>query len=385
MRSTRVAAGHSTREAHASGVTSRVPTLAALLREADRLMWAGSSREAIGLLEQARMKGGSAVEQYAVGVSLLRASNGRLGWDLYDLHPSRPVDRLPGVQRWDGRPCQLLIVIAEQGFGDTIQFLRFVPRVATLADKLVVAVHDNLLDVISSSPLLRTCTVMAKSTAKRTVWPAYARWERLMTLPAKIREPQIDATEPYLLVDRDMRSVIPPSPADTVTVGVAWRSTRRRGFPSRSFPARLLRHLAEAGRGIRLVALHRNRDIRVAPDGVEIVRIDDFLATVHVISRCDYVVTADTVTAHLAPAVGVPTFVCLRHQADWRWGTPANPTQWYRAAELIFQDESQQWKPVLSAAARRISESPRGTIGLPHNLYLQTPGTERTSTHERAE
>lgn len=369
MNSTRIPVGRSAGEDHPAGVSATAsagtfPTLAGLLREADRLMWAGASREAIDLLERARTMGGSAVERYAVGASLLRASQGRLGWDLYDLHPSRPVDRLPGVQRWDGQPCRLLIVMAEQGFGDAIQFLRFVPQVVTLAETVVVAIHDELLDVTASSPLLRTCTVMAKSTARRTTWPTDARWERLMSIPAKVDKLRAGAMGPYLQVGRDTRPLLPASPTDTVTVGVAWRSTPRGGVPNRSVPARLLPHLTEPGR-VRLVALHRNRDIRAAPDGVEIVRIDNLLDTTRVIARCDYVVTVDTLTAHLAPAIGVPTFVCLRHRADWRWGTPANRTRWYRAAELLFQDESQQWRPVLRAAARQISENARGVIDHP--------------------
>jgi hypothetical protein len=70
--------------------------------------------------------------------------------------------------------------------------------------------------------------------------------------------------------------------------------------------------------------------------------------------QCDYVVTSDTVTAHLAPSLGASTLICLRHRADWRWGTPRHPTRWYAKAEILFQDESETWAPVLAAAARRI-------------------------------
>lgn len=352
-----------------------LPGLPGLLREADRLMWSGAPQEAIAILEQSRTMASSTVERYAVGLSLLRASNGLVGWDLYDLHPSEPADRLPTVHRWDGEPCRLLIVVAEQGFGDAIQFLRFVPQVATLAESVVVAVHDELLDITSSSPLMGSVSVIGKSAARRWQWPADARWERLMSLPAKIKDLRIEAAEPYIRVDPRVRPFVSLHPLDMLTVGVAWRSTPRRGFPSRSFPAHLLQRLAAPGR-VRLVALHRDSDIRAAPKTVEMVGIRNLLDTVHVISRCDYVVTADTVTAHLGPAVGVPTFVCLRHRADWRWGTPANPTRWYRDAELLFQDESQRWKPVLDAAAQRIADS---------SASQPAPQDREGTTHERAE
>lgn len=331
-----------------------MPTsLTGLLQTADDLIWQGASREAITLLEQARSMGGSPVERYSVGVALLRASNGQLGWDLYDLHPSRPVDRLPGVARWDGGPCRLLVVVAEQGFGDAIQFLRYAPHAAKRAESVVLAIHDELLEVASTSPMLRAVTVLGKSEARHRAWPAHARWERLMSLPARIGDLPVDPAEPYLR--RNSRPRLAPSPAGVVTVGVAWRSTTRRGVPSRSIRAHALRYLTRQDH-IRLVALHRDEDIHARPDGVEFVGVGDFADTAQVISGCDYVLTVDTVTAHLAPAIGVPSFVLLRHRPDWRWGTPTGPTQWYRAANLLFQDESQRWKPVLEAAVRRIPQ-----------------------------
>src|SRR5262249_10502646 len=141
-----------------------------LLHLADEALGDGTTESALSLLEQAQALEASAVERYAIGVALLRASNGRLGWDLYDLHPSRPVDRLPRVQRWSGERCALLIVLAEQGYGDAIQFLRFVPLVVDRAESVVVAVHDELLDVVASSPLLHGCMVMSKSMARRMRW-----------------------------------------------------------------------------------------------------------------------------------------------------------------------------------------------------------------------
>lgn len=324
-----------------------------LLRCADEALREGARDEALALLALARAQPAPAIDRYAVGEALLRASNGRRGWDLYDLHPSRPVDQLPNVQRWNGERCHLLVLLAEQGFGDAIQFLRFVAQVSDHADEVILAVHDDLLDVVAASPLLRGCTTMSKSAARRTTWPGSARWERLMSVPSRIQAPEVGPAEPYLHVGAPDGNYLSPAPGGCITIGVAWRSTPRRGFPNRSFPARLVRHLVVPGRS-RVFPLHRNKDIKALPAGVEIAQIGNFVDTAHVISQCDYVVTPDTVTAHLAPALGVPTLVCLRHRADWRWGTARYPTRWYAKAELLFQDESETWAPVLATAARRI-------------------------------
>ena len=101
---------------------------------------------------------------------------------------------------------------------------------------------------------------------------------------------------------------------------------------------------------IRMVSLHRNIDVPVLPRHVTDVVIMNFADTAAVMAQCDLIITVDTVTAHLAGALGVPTLVCLRHKADWRWGTPANPTLWYHTAQLLFQDETRRWEPVVRAA-----------------------------------
>jgi hypothetical protein len=328
-------------------------TVADLVSHADRLLWSGDVGGALALLDRAAMLDAPAVERYGVGEALLRASNCARGWDLYDLHPSRSVDRLPDVQRWDGTPCRLLILVAEQGFGDAIQFLRFVPQVAHLADRVVVAVHDELLTTVGGY-LPPNVTVIRKSAARATAWPSDTRWERLMSLPVKVDGLRAEAVDAYL-----SPPVTPPGtwqePAmETVTVGVAWRSTLRRGLPSRSFPSRFLRQLAIGP--VRVVSLHRSTELAAIPSGVATTEINNFVDTAYVISRCDLVVTADTVTAHLAPALGVPTLICLRHRPDWRWGTPKHPTRWYAAADTLFQDESRDWGTVLAEACRRVRQ-----------------------------
>lgn len=327
-----------------------------LLRQVDGMLLSGQPPgQAIRMLERARASRWTPIQRYGIGEALLRASNGRLGWDLYDLHPSRPEDRLAGFPRWDGAHCELFIVLAEQGFGDAIQFLRYVPQIIERADAVLFAIHDPLFDVVAGSPLLRGARVMPKSEARRSKWPATARWERLMSLPARLPDVRVSPAAPYLRIPMTELTLRLSVSARPITVGVAWRSTRRQGFANRSFPSRVLGELTRSPHN-RVVCLHRDRDVRTAPPGVEMVGIRNLRDTAEVISQCDYVVTADTVTAHLAPAVGVPTLICLRHRPDWRWGTRANPTQWYASAKTLFQEKPEDWRPVLRTAASLIAD-----------------------------
>jgi hypothetical protein len=312
--------------------------------------------EAYTLLCGARVLPGSPIDRYALGVALLQASNASDGWDLYDLHPSRPVDRIHGLARWDGEHCSELVVVAEQGFGDAIQFLRFVPDVRARAEAVVVAIHDELYETVSSSPLLRGFQVAPKERLKDRGWPIESRWERLMSLPARLGG-RVSRAQPAYLRRPELGTTcqLPPCHDGVTTIGIAWRSTPRSGVPSRSVA---VRHLATALSTVdpgstRVVALHRVGDVPSIPDGVIVPEIRNFVDTAAVIAQCDVVITVDTVTAHLAPALGVRTLVCLRRLPDWRWGVPQRPTPWYEDAELLFQDIERSWTPLLRRAIER--------------------------------
>ncbi|GAA2522564.1 hypothetical protein [Pilimelia columellifera] len=346
-------------------MTSR--TIEALTAEAMGMLASGRRNEALIRLRQTAGQPGDDQARYAAGEALLRASECREGWDLYDLHPSRPVDTLPSVARWDGQHCRQLVVVAEQGFGDALQFLRFMPAATAHADNVVFAVHDELLDVLRDAPALAGVTVLSKSAASVLEWPTDARWERLMSLPARLPGLAAAPVEAYIAAPIPRRC----GDASQTVVGVAWRSTPRRGFPNRSFPARLCHRLTRLA-GVQVVAIQRSRDIRSLPAGVHDPGIVDFTETAQVIAGCDVIVTADTVTAHLAPALGVPTMVCLRREPDWRWGTPTYPTSWYASARLLFQPAPERWSPVLQEAAACIAD---GT--LPTSSFTPPPGAPR--------
>lgn len=334
-------------------MTATTPAVSDLLAAAENALWHSDIEHCLALLDDALAVAVTDVDRYGVSEATLRASNGRYGWDLYDLRPSQRVDTLGGVPRWDGRPCDHVVVVAEQGFGDAIQFLRHLPQfAATATQPVTVAVHDELMAILEGAPALAGVTVIAKAQARRTRWPAGTRWERLMSLPIHLPQQSVTATPAYLRAPR----ATTPKLADSadLTVGVAWRSTPRRGFPNRSMPTHALTHLITTG--VRAVALHRSGDIRSLPAGVDDPGIRDFRDTAAVISQCDAVVTVDTVTAHLAPALGVPTIVCLLHRPDWRWGSPRRPTRWYAHAHPLFQGQDGAWRGVTSAAAAAISE-----------------------------
>jgi hypothetical protein len=319
-------------------------TVAQTVAEVERLARTGARDDALALLTAARALDLPERDRYEIGEALLRVSNCQVGWQEYNLHPSWAVDRVPGVRAWDGQTCRLLIVMADLGFGDTIMALRHVPALLDRAEQVVVAVHDVLFDLLRHSPALAGTTVIPKSQAQKTTWPDYARWERLFSLPGIVGTGSVRPMPAYL--HAPIREPAVPRERGERLVGVAWRSTVRRGFPNRSIPLRLFTRLATVP-NVRLVCLHRDRDLRAVPRYVAMAGIANFVQTAAVMAQCDLVVTADTVTAHLAPALGVPTLIALRHWPAWIWGTRRNPTYWYERAQLVFQGEDETWAPVI--------------------------------------
>jgi hypothetical protein len=338
-------------------VDAALSALRGALLAANRLLDAGLSGRATAVLQRARVLPVPVIDRYELGVTLLRASNGRDGWDLWDLHPSRPDDRLDGIARWDGRACRTLVVLCEQGFGDAIQFLRWIPKVRDRVGRLVVGVQDELFGLLVDSPMLDRSDVVPKSAvAASCADDPEVRWERLMSLPRHCASAAIQPISAYLQVPLDRRP-LPGVTAGVATVGLGWRSTPRPGMADRSIPRALIEAFAAQLDGVRLVSLHRPEDVRdSSPAGVLQPDIDDFQDTAAVASACDLVLSADTVTAHVAAAVGTPTLIFLRRYADWRWGTPAAPTRWYTAAELLFQDDGLSWEPAFGVAGQRIRE-----------------------------
>jgi hypothetical protein len=242
--------------------------------------------------------------------------------------------------------------MADLGFGDSIMALRHVPALLARAEDVLVAVHDELFDLLKLAPILRGTRVIPKSQARSAVWPEYARWERLFSLPGIVGTAAVRPMPAYLRAP-DPGPIVPKHPGDLV-VGVAWRSTVRRGFPNRSIPVRLFSRLAGLP-NVRLVCLHRDCDLRRPPRDIVSVGVSNFVETAAVMSQCDLVVTADTVTAHLAPALGVPTMIGLRRWPSWIWGTQASPTRWYEQARLVFQTEDESWPSVLEVVRRTVA------------------------------
>ena len=248
---------------------------------------------------------------------------------------------LPGPV-WDGGDPEgrTILVQAEQGFGDTIQFARFLPLIVALGGRVVLACDRRVAPLISSMPHVRVVS-------KGGPLPEYDAWIDQMSLPRAFgcTLGTIPSAGGYLAADpallRAWRARLPLGRK----VGLVWsgnplHSNDRR----RSIPTDCLTRLVEGG-GAQFVSLQPEGALPGVMDISD--GLTNYAQTAAAIAALDLVITVDTSVAHLAGAMGVPVWIMLPHAPDWRWLLGRDDTPWYRSARLFRQDKPNDWAGVI--------------------------------------
>ncbi|MBY9061505.1 hypothetical protein K7957_00975 [Sphingomonas yunnanensis] len=251
---------------------------------------------------------------------------------------TRDDPRLPYHQRWvwDGRPVDLADVLVRcyHGLGDTLQFARYLPALALRAKSVTVEAPARLHSLLAS---------IAHVSLHRFD-PAH---------PLKSHSCDVEITElsgalelapgatpiPYLRAA--------PAPIPPMTIGLCHQAGD--WDADRSLPEALLAPLAERHRCLSLVAAPSTLPV-INPDGCPF----DLAATAALVAGCAAVVTVDTMVAHLAGALGRPTWLLLKHQPDWRWDPSRHDSDWYPTLHLRAQSRAGDWAPVVATVAREL-------------------------------
>ena len=294
--------------------------------------------------------------------TLLLTGDYSRGWLEYEWRwrlPGMAQPSLPGPV-WDGKPIPggTVLLHAEQGVGDTLQFVRYAALVRRLVGRVVLLVPGRLI------PLLSSYTGIDAFADEQALLPACDAHAHLMSLPTVLRMTSADvpADVPYLSADQGLVESWKQRMADVIglRVGVCWQGNPLHPEDTfRSFPLAQLETLARIP-GVRLVSLQRGPGVEQMADvPFPIVDLGDgldqqagsFMDTAAVIMNLDLVVTADTAVAHLAGALGAPVWIALAHVPDWRWlmGRPDSP--WYPTARLFRQPIAGDWSSVFAEMA----------------------------------
>ncbi|GAB6042632.1 tetratricopeptide repeat protein [Endothiovibrio diazotrophicus] len=264
---------------------------------------------------------------------------------------------------WDGSvaPGSVLVVRAEQGFGDVIQFARFLPRAKERVGTLVLEAPRSLERLLGAAPGVDRFVV---ADSDRIVTKDYDFFVPIMSLPHRlgIGIDTLPGSGGYLSVPPVPSPLPALSAVEGLKVGIVWAgSAGHREDRRRSCSAGMFRRLLEV-EGICLFSLQvgeRADEVgELGGDGrvVDLSgQLTDFAATAEVIGQLDLVVAVDTAVVHLAGALGKECWVLLATSPDWRWLESGATTAWYDRATLFRQPQAEDWNGVFDAVVERLA------------------------------
>lgn len=357
--------GHSLRDAghpgDAEAACRRAITLAPNLAVAH--VNVGLALQDLGRLDEAlaSFRQASALDpNYAMamvceGVLLLLRGDLAPGWEKYEArwHTGDLPSRGFAQPQWRGEPLsgKAILLHAEQGFGDSIQFLRYVSLVVARGGNVIVEIQKPL------TPLAARIAGI-KVVARGEPLPPFDVHCSLLSLPIAFGTTleTIPAKTPYLSPPPERiahwRARIGAAPA--FKVGIAWAGNAMQlNDRNRSIPLELFKPLFGLA-GTRFFSL------QVGPRSVELSAIapaeivdvsgelTDFGETAAAIANLDLIVAADTSVAHLAGAIGAPVWTILSFAADWRWLLGRSDSPWYSSMRLYRQSAPGVWDDVVA-------------------------------------
>ena len=316
---------------------------------------------------------GHAGAHVLLGEALLLTGDFAAGWEEYAwrfrLPGAPPVAPAMGCPAWNGAllPGGRLLLVADQGYGDAIQFARYIPWAAGRCGAVTLLVAPELAPLLA--PLVPGGDV-------RTGWDqvlgastGLAAWIPLSELPrlAGTRADNIPATGAYLAAEpgavaawRARLDAIAPRPARRVGLVWAGRPTHPNDA-SRSAPPESLTALARVP-GVTLIGLQHGPAAAGwaalgPPETALGAAIADFPAAAAAIAAVDLLIAVDSAPAHLAGALGRAVWTMLPFGPDWRWGEGRGDSPWYPAMRLFRPDRPRGWRGLAASVAAALQDS----------------------------
>ncbi len=270
--------------------------------------------------------------------------------ELVEVYPklSRPVWQ--GAEPIDGKT---ILVCPDEGLGDVIQFVRYVPMLAARGARVILIVQDELYPLLSRLPGVAQCLPRSATTA-----PPYDVHCPLTSLPLVFgtRLDTIPAETSYLPAppaDRVEAWQQRLGPHDRLRVGLVWSGNpRHKNDRLRSMPFRTMSRILDCD--ATFVSLQKDPRAEDRPALLErtdvtdlTVHLTDFVETAALVSCLDLVISVDTSVAHLSAALGRPTWILLPNVPDYRWLLDRDDSPWYPTARLFRQDERRDYAHVI--------------------------------------
>jgi len=329
----------------------------------------GRHREALAAYDRALSIDPDLAEaHFSRSFVLLLLGDYAAGWKDYEWRWRIPAFNAPARRFsqaiWDGREIAhgSILLHAEQGLGDTLQFVRYAPLVARRCESVVLECQPELQE------LMRGVQGIGSLVAAGEPLPPFAAHAPLLSLP------QIFGTTlqnlpwegPYVHADAERTAQwrdAMAADASRFDVGLVWAGRPQQWDDrKRSISLDMLAPLVKAG-GATFYSLQKGAAAAQAatpPAGMRLVdlteRIRDFSDTAALVQLLDLVITIDTSVAHLAGAMGVPTWVLVAHAPDWRYHLGRDDQPWYPTMRLFRQERDGDWSGAIAAVAAELAQ-----------------------------
>ena len=281
----------------------------------------------------------------------------------YNLAHTTRLERKVQRTRWDGRPIpgKTLLIHDEQGYGDTIQFLRMVPWAkARSGAQVILEINHELHSLAERMGGFDAITLRGQ------LPPRFDTYCEMMSLPMAmgLQLSDLPGRIPYLTPDPERvkywSGVLAAHPRPRVALVWAGRPTHLNDA-NRSMSLEQLAPLAIDG--VTYLSIQKGPTEHAAlnpPAGMNLVslspQISSFEDTAAILSLVDLLISVDSSPVHLAGALGRPAWVMLPRLPDWRWLLERNDTPWYPSVRLFRQRNARDWSPVVAEMAAALRE-----------------------------
>ena len=327
----------------------------------------GNPEEAITHYEQAiELKPDYAQAHINLAFALLLTENFKRGLEEYEWRPrlKECASDTDKVSMWDGSPIngKSILVYTEQGVGDSIQFVRYLPMIKAQGGKVIFECQKSLLRLLENYPGIDRIIEKSSNTVPEVQLDFHIP---LLSLPG------IFGTNPDSIPQ--VSSYISPDPLLTsqwrtkfehdnnLKIGIVWAGNPEHiNDRNRSCTLNDFVHLTSI-QGLTLYSLQQeltSSKTNNEPEDFNIVNLgnelNDFADTASVIDNLDLVITVDTAVAHLAGAIGKPVWTLLSFVPDWRWMLNREDSPWYPSMRLFRQAELNDWAGVFNQVKKAL-------------------------------
>lgn len=329
----------------------------------------GHVQEAIACYRQAiRLDPRSAGAHWNLACALLLVGEFTAGWEEYEWRwhvKDRPALSLLPYPVWDGSIAKRarLLLRAEQGFGDTIQFIRYARQARQRVGEIIFECPLPLVSLIAN------CEGVDRVHVQGEPLPMVDMQLPLLSLPRIFGTTleTVPASIPYLRapVNHDALAGILSRDSARMKIGIVWAGRPVHATSSsRSRSCGLAEFMTIAQvPGVKIFSLQKGdcrNELSMSGATRAVVDLDpllvDFADTAYAISQLDLIVSVDTAVAHLAGALGVPVWIVLPHAPEWRWLLGREDTPWYPTMRLFRQPRPGDWAAVFQQVVNAVAK-----------------------------